>query len=138
MNAEMIRTQLGNKQAWEQRADGWWLVAPDLNVVVMAQTMIEAQARLVTITARPAPDGECRLVYHWDSAGELLHFVTMTREGRIESVAAICPAADWVEREVHDYFAVDFWGRGDLRPLVLRPADLPGLFHWNGREGEEA
>jgi Ni,Fe-hydrogenase III component G len=137
MDVESIRTRLGISQAWEKRDDGWWLVDPNLDVEGMARLMAEAEARLVTITARPAPDGECRLAYHWDLEGELLTFVTMTHEGSVPSIAAICPAADWIEREVHDYFATDFMGREDLRPLVLRSGDQAGLFHWNGHEGGE-
>jgi hypothetical protein len=135
MNAEMLRAQLGAAQSWEQRDDGWWLVAPTLDVTGMAQRLIEAEARLVTITARPAPDGECRLAYHWDVQGELLTLVTLTHEGSVRSIAPICPAADWIEREIHDYFAVDFIGREELPPLVLRSGDPPGLFHWNGHTG---
>jgi Ni,Fe-hydrogenase III component G len=137
MNVEMIRAQLSNEQPWEQRADGWWLVDSHLNVEGMAHLMVEAEARLITITARPAPGGECRLAYHWDLAGELLTLVTLTHEGTIHTIAALCPAADWIEREIHDYFAVDFVGRTDLLPLVLRPGDRPGLFLRNDREGGE-
>lgn len=135
MNAETLRAQLSAAQAWEQRDDGWWLIDSNLDVAGMAHRLVEAGARLVTITARPAPDGECRLAYHWDVQGELLIPVTLTHEGSVQSIAAICPAADWIEREIHDYFAVDFIGREDLPPLVLRPGDPPGLFHWNGHEG---
>jgi hypothetical protein len=104
----------------------------------MAALMVDQAARLVTITARPAPGGECRLAYHWDLTGQLLSLVTSTHDGVIPSIAAVCPAANWIEREIHDYFAVDFIGREDgLDPLVLRPGDLPGLFQWNGPEGGE-
>ena len=137
MEVDTIRNQLGTEQPWEKRADGWWLVDPKLDVERMARIMTEAEARLVTITARPAPEGECRLAYHWDLEGDMFTFVTMTHEGSVVSTAVICPAADWIEREIRDYFAVDFIGRGDSQPLVLRPDDPPGLFHWNGDEGGE-
>jgi hypothetical protein len=137
MNLETIRSHLGTKQPWQQRADGWWLVDPDLDVEPIAGLMIGEGARLVTITARPAGDGECRLGYHWDVGGRLFTFVTMTRGGSIPSIAVTCPAADWIERETHDYFAVNFTGREDLQPLVLRAGDRPGLFHWNGHQGGE-
>lgn len=137
MNIESLRIRLGTIQTWEKRDDGWWLVDPELKVEEMARLMVEIEARLVTITARPAPDGECRLAYHWDLAGELLTLVTSSHQGAIPSIAAICPAAGWIEREIHDYFALDFIGRTDLQPLVLRPQDPPGLFLWNGHKGED-
>jgi Ni,Fe-hydrogenase III component G len=135
MDLETLRTQLGHHQPWEKREDGWWLVDPRLDVQGMADLLVQAEARLVTITARPAPGGECRLAYHWDVQGELHTLVTTTHEGSVASIVAICPAADWIEREIHDYFAVDFLGRQDLRPLVLRPDDPPGLFHWDDERG---
>ena len=90
--------------------------------------MVAHQARFVTITAQPAAGRECRMEYHWDIEGQLLTFVTQTHEGSIASINSLCPAADWVEREVHDYFAVDFWGRKNIPPLMLRPDDRPGVF----------
>jgi len=139
MNIEQIPSRLGSKQIWEKHSDSWWLVDAGLDVRGMAQLMIEEmpeEARLVTITARPAPDGECRLAYHWDLAGQLLTLVTITHKGSIPSIAALCPAANWIEREIYDYFAVEFSGHQDLRPLVLRPGDAPGLFYANGANGQ--
>jgi len=137
MNAEIIRTQLGTQQPWEKRADGQWLVDPLLDVETMARLMVETEVRLVTITARPALNGECRLAYHWDLEGQLLTLVTSTHEGSVHSIATICPAADWIEREIHDYFAVDFIGRENPDPLILRPNDPPGLFQWDSNGGGE-
>lgn len=140
MDPDQIPAELGLTQAWEKRPTGWWLTAPDLDVERMADCLAAWGARFVTITARPVSGGEsrsahpthcrgeCRVDYHWDLAGQLLTFVTCTQAGRIASIAARCPAADWVEREVHDYFAVDFVGRAASEPLVLRPGDPPGVF----------
>lgn len=137
MNAEDIRERLASGRPWERRADGWWLEAPELDVEGMARLMVEAQGRLVTITGSRGAVEECRLLYHWDLDGELLTLATVTRRGSIPGIAALCPAADWIEREIHDYFAVSFSGREELRPLVLRPGDAPGLFNRNGGKGGE-
>jgi len=125
---DQIPAELGLPQAWEQEGACRRLVAPGLNVRQMAEYMLKLSARFVTITARPAPGGECRLDYHWDLDGQLLTFVTATHEGSIATISAICPGADWVEREVRDYFAVDFLGRESTDPLMLRPQDAPGVF----------
>jgi hypothetical protein len=134
MNFNSIPVELGLSQAWEKRADGLWLVAPDLDVEKLTAWMTAHQARFVTITAQPATGGECRMEYHWDMEGQLLTFVTQTHEGSIASIYALCPAADWAEREVHDYFAVDFGGRKDIPPLMLRSKDRPGIFINDGGE----
>ncbi len=132
MDFDSIPLELGLAQTWEKRADSLWITVPDLDVEKLAAWMAAHQARFVTITARPAAGRECRVEYHWDIEGQLLTFVTQTHEGSIASIHAICPAADWVEREVHDYFAVDFLGRADTPPLMLRPKDHPGVFSPDG------
>jgi hypothetical protein len=132
MDFEIIPAELGLARSWEKRADGLWLADPNLDVEKMAAILAAHQARFVTITARPAAGRECRLEYHWDIEGQLLTFVTQTHEGSIASLSMLCPAADWVEREVHDYFAVDFLGRKEIPPLMLRPDDRPGVFSADG------
>ncbi len=132
MDIENIPHELGLSQSWEKHEDGLWLAAQDLDVECMARWMSAHAGRFVTITARPAPGGECRLEYHWDIEGTLLTLVTQSHEGSISSISAVCPAADWVEREVHDYFAVDFIGRPNIPPLMLRPGDPPGVFSPDG------
>jgi NADH:ubiquinone oxidoreductase subunit C len=38
----------------------------------------------------------------------------------------ICEAADWIEREVHEGFGINFTGR-EYEPLLLREGDTPGM-----------
>jgi NADH:ubiquinone oxidoreductase subunit C len=52
------------------------------------------------------------------------------------SIAGIWPAADWIERDIHDYYGIRFSGRETLTPLILRNGDPPGLFYWNGTKTE--
>ncbi len=134
MDFNTIPMELGLTQPWEKRTDGLWLAEPNLNVEKLAEWMAAHQARFVTITARPAAGRECRMEYHWDLDGQLLTFVTQTHESSIASISRLCPAADWVEREVHDYFAVDFLGRAETPPLMLRPKDQPGVFMDGGQK----
>ena len=49
------------------------------------------------------------------------------------SITDICAGADWTEREIYEYFAVEFTGRDNNKPLMLRPGLEPGL---NRREGK--
>lgn len=141
MDLEEIRECLGNIKAWVRRSEAWWLENPNLDVEGMARLMVETGARLATVTASRAPEGEFRMIYHWDLQGQLLNFITVTRQASLPSIARICPAADWIEREIHDYFAVNFAGR-ELPPLVLSGQDPPGIFSWNfqwkGKEGGHA
>ncbi len=81
---------------------------------------------------RDAEQGTVLMSYHWDLDGRLLSIETPTQEGRIGSIRDRCQAADWIEREIHDCFAVEFEGR-DLEPLLLRPGQAPGV----GLRGED-
>ncbi len=133
MNAEEVRAYIGVQDPWDKRQDGLWLETTDLDVSKMAEVMADAEARFITITARPADSG-CRLAYHWDLNGQLLTFITYVNNGEIASIYPVCEAADWIEREIHDYYAVRFTGRPDLACLVLRSDQKPGMFHWDKEE----
>ena len=141
MDLEEIRERLDNKEAWVNKSEAWWLETPSLDVEKMARLMVETGARLVTVTAARDREDEFRVIYHWDFQGRLLNFVTITHQATLPSITSICPAADWIEREIHDYFAVNFAGR-ELPPLVLSEQDRPGIFSWNfqwkGEEGGHA
>lgn len=134
LELEQICNALDLPPVWEKRADGFWLEATELDVQKMAHVLGFASARLVTITATPDADAECRVAYHWDIDGTLVTLLALTHAQSIASIAAICPAADWIEREIHDYFAINFTGRADLPPLVLRDGDHAGLWKWRGAQ----
>ena len=124
---ENILNSMGTGKSWVEKPEGRWLEEPALDVEKMAVVMVEAGARLVTVSASSLDTGEFRLIYHWDLEGSLMNCVTLTREGAVPGIAGICPAADWIEREIHDYYAVNFSGR-DLPPLMLGGQDPPGTF----------
>lgn len=128
-------SKLGIQQEPEKQRGSYWMTIPNSDIVSAASVMMEFGARLVTMTAQQIPgEKECDLEYHWDVEGNLYTFKTKTQEYKLDSLIGICPAADWAEREIHDYFAVVFEGRESLEPLMLRKSDPPGLFHSNGKE----
>jgi NADH:ubiquinone oxidoreductase subunit C len=59
--------------------------------------------------------------------GKLLSFVCGTVARQIPTIADLCPAADWVERETHEYFSVEFTGRESTKPLMTRAGDPLGI-----------
>jgi len=98
-----------------------------LNVRDLAKTMNALHARFVTITAYQLPGEEgLRLEYHWDLDGQLLGFPFLLAGKSIDSIYDLCEAADWIEREIHEGFALDFLGR-EYEPLLLRQGDKPGV-----------
>jgi len=127
MTPETIAENLGVQTPPEHRADGDWVEVPDLDVRAMTRLMVGEEHRLVTFTVVPH-DGRLRFIYHWDLDGVLLNISTWTAGSAIASIADICPAADWAEREARDFFGVEFLGRAETPPLMLRDVDEPGFF----------
>jgi hypothetical protein len=89
--------------------------------------MLKVGARFIAITAVERPDKEIRLDYQWDLEGQLLSGVFATTAQSIQTIADLTPAADWVERETHEYFSVEFSGREHTRPLMTRAGDPLGI-----------
>jgi len=85
------------------------------------------RARFITITAYQENGSDTlRLEYHWDIAGRLLGFTFPLAAKSIDSIYDLCEAVDWIEREVHEGFAVDFTGRV-YEPLLLREGNTCGV-----------
>jgi hypothetical protein len=117
---------LGTGWAWNNGS--WWLTPTEpLDVRATTETMRTLGARFLCMTATERADKEIRLDYQWDLDGKLLSFVTATSLNRIATIADLCPAADWVERETHEYFAVEFTGRKHTQPLMTRAGDPIGI-----------
>ena len=128
MNSSEIQPETLNPAGpWKEEGGVFWLEYSDLNVREVAGAMNALGARFVTITAYQLPKDEgFRLEYHWDLCGRLLGFVFQPDGNSIESVYDLCEAVDWIEREVHEGFAIEFLGRG-YEPLLLRSGDKPGV-----------
>ncbi len=126
MTAAALRDRIGGD--WDERADGWWVTVDGAHVRGVAVACLEAGARFSALLACPEGTGAVRLSWHWDLAGTLLSICAAFDPGMpAPSVADLCPAADWAERETQDYYAVTFDGRGSTPPLVLRAGDKRGI-----------
>jgi hypothetical protein len=104
-----------------------WLAMSDLNVRQMTQSLLDKGARFITITTYELPgnEGSC-LEYVWDLEGQLFGFSLHVTDRAVPSIFDLCEAADWIEREVHEEYAIDFTGR-TYEPLLLRDGDKPGV-----------
>jgi hypothetical protein len=124
---ESIPEKLGINEPWTEKGGVHWLATGSLNVRDLAKTMNACNARFITITAYQLPSDEgLRLEYHWDLDGQLLGFPFLLAGNSIASIYDLCEAVDWIEREIHEGFAVDFLGR-EYEPLLLRQGDKPGV-----------
>jgi NADH:ubiquinone oxidoreductase subunit C len=124
---ETISEMLGVAEQWNESRGTHWLNPGSLSVRRIATAMNEAHARFVTITAYQLPGTEgFRLEYHWDLNGRLLGLPFTIAGSAMESIFDLCEAADWIEREIHEEYAIDFTGRV-YEPLLLRQGDIPGV-----------
>lgn len=117
-----------------QAADGLWLDTPDLDVIRMAALANDLGMRLSTMTGIAVEEGETQLIYHFVSGSLVLNVRVQTQRNSIPSIAAIMPAANWIEREIHDLYGVEFLGHPHLERFI-RPPELPvGFFREKGGE----
>jgi len=124
---DSIAVLLGVPGPWKEEGGAHWLDPSGRSVREVAAAMNACGARFVTITAYQLPgDTGMRLEYHWDLGGQLLGFPFVLASPTIESIYDLCEAADWIEREVHEGFAIDFTGR-EYEPLLLRAGATMGV-----------
>ena len=79
-------------------------------------------ARFQTASGVDTPSG-FEIVYHWafDRLGLVVSVRTLLprEEPEIESIAPICRAAEWIEREMWELLGVRFRNHPDMRHLLL-------------------
>lgn len=115
------------EQNWTEKGGVFWTKHEDLSVREVAKAMRDVSARFITITAYElSKDAGFRLEYHWDANGHLLGFPFQITGNSIDSIYDICEAANWIEREIHEEYAIDFNGRA-YQPLLLREGQTPGV-----------
>ncbi len=90
----------------------------------------EKKCRLSIATGIDTREG-LEIIYHFtlDEAGTYYNIKTVIPKDdlQIKSLATFLPAANWIEREIHELLGVDFVGHPNLKPLLTAetwPADL--------------
>ena len=83
---------------------------------------VDLGARLQTASGVDAPRA-IEILYHWafDSLGLVVTVRTHVDRDQpeIASITPICPAAEWIEREMWELLGINFTDHPDLRHLVL-------------------
>jgi Ni,Fe-hydrogenase III component G len=104
-----------------------WFTTGSLKLRELVPVLNRVGARFVTITANELPmnQGFC-LEYLWDLNGQLVGFPFYPSSKALPSIYDICEAADWIEREIHEEYSIDFAGRM-YEPLLLRDNDQIGV-----------
>ena len=134
MNGELVNqlNQLPGAGQVQNRPDGLWMESPELNVLALAELMKTLEARLTTISAISLENGETEIIYHFAMGGQAINVKTLTKENAIPSIAVIIKAANWIERENHDLYGVNFTGHPNLKRLIRPHQVSDGFFRQPG------
>jgi NADH:ubiquinone oxidoreductase subunit C len=139
MNFELENqlNQLPGAEPVQNRPDGLWMEAAELNVLALAELMKNIEARLTTISAISIENGETEIVYHFAIGGQAVNVKTRTKANAIPSISKVFKAANWAERENFDLFGVNFSGHPNLNRLIRPPQLAAGFFRQpGGAEGK--
>ena len=105
-------------------------VDPARTVEVAGSMFAAKNCRLATATGLDVRDG-VDVLYHWcfEPEGVVITLKVLARrpELTVDSVATVIPAANWIEREIHDLLGANFRGHPDMRRLVLDDTWPEGL-----------
>jgi NADH:ubiquinone oxidoreductase subunit C len=124
---ETVQQKLGSPEPGQEIRGAYWFNPGAKSVREVAQAMNELGARFITITAYQLPGAEgFRLEYHWDLQGQLLGIPFQIAGNTIDSIFDLSEAVDWIEREIHEEYAIEFAGRA-YEPLLLRKEDAIGV-----------
>ncbi|GAP13652.1 NADH:ubiquinone oxidoreductase 27 kD subunit [Longilinea arvoryzae] len=115
-----------------QRRDGWWMTAPDLDVLEMARKMKEWKARFSTMTGAMISENETAVIYHFCLDCQAYNLKVYTKGNSLPSISNILPAADWIEREIQDLYRVQFKDHPHPERLIRSLQTEPGLFREPG------
>jgi NADH-quinone oxidoreductase subunit C len=83
----------------------------------------DVEARFVIATGIDG-EGCFEVLYHYsyDQTGCMITvkaFIRDREQPKIQSIAPFLPGAEWIEREIHDLFGIEFPGHPDMRRLIL-------------------
>ncbi len=120
-----IRDTLGDRllRFEDKSADRVFIeVSPDDVPETSRVLFKDLQARFQIATGIDTP-AAIEVLYHWalDRMGCVVTVRTRVdrQQPEIESIASLCPAAEWIEREIWELLGVRFRNHPDLRHLLL-------------------
>lgn len=97
-------------------------ISPQGLLVATRLMLDDLGARFQIATGADRPDA-IEVLYHWalDGLACVVTFRTVVDRAQpeIESIAPLCPAAEWVEREMWELLGIHFRNHPDLRHLLL-------------------
>ena len=106
-------------------------IDPARTVEVAERMLAMEGSRFATATGIDVRDG-IDVLYHWcfEPAGVVVTLKALASRPKLEldSTANALPAANWIEREIHDLLGVNFRNHPDMRRLVLDDSWPEGVY----------
>ena len=99
--------QLQGGGAIQNHQDELWMDLAEVNILALVALMKNLEARLTTISAISIENNETELIYHFAVGGQAVNVKTRTQANAIPSITTVFKAANWIERENHDFFGVN-------------------------------
>ena len=129
-----ILARLGDMVTRVERCDarrGMARIEPDRVLDAARAVMTIPGWRFITATGLDVRDG-IDVLYHWafEPAGVIVTLKALAERPEItlDSLGAILPAANWIEREMHDLLGANFRGHPDMRRLILDDSWPEGVY----------
>ncbi len=110
-------------------------IDPTRTVEVAEKMLAMEGSRLATATGIDVRDG-IDVLYHWcierppDPSGVVVTLKALAAgpDLTIDSIANVTPAANWIEREMHDLLGANFRNHPDMRRLLLDDSWPKGVY----------
>jgi len=136
-----IQSQLGDQILAVQRKSNqriYIIITPQSLETASKLMLDEFGARLQIATG--VDNGEAfEVLYHWalDQEGIVITLrIPLDYDSpELSSIALMCPAAEWIEREMWELLGIDFKGHPDLRHLLLADDWPEGNYPMRHKQG---
>lgn len=129
---ERIREKFPDLKLDISRKKMWYLSVPKEKIIEVADFFFnKLNCRFSTASAVDLPIG-FEMIYHfcYDKNGLVISLkVLVSKENpTISSLTTLFPAAEWIEREIHELFGIEFIGLEKSRHLLL-PENTPFTYN---------
>ena len=123
---EQIKTRFKNKiLAVKEKTDGriYLDISPEDIREIASAVYNDFKLRLITASGTDSRS-QIEIIYHFadDPGGDVISFRVLLKNKKdlaIASLAPVCRAAEWIEREMHELLGVNFIGHPKLKHLLL-------------------
>jgi len=129
MNSEELRNKLSEikdklTKTEEPIDNRLYLYCESENACAVNKFLFEEVPLRFVISTGIDSDDCFEIIYHYsyDETGcvvNLKAFIRDRENPEIESIAPFLPAAEWIEREMHDLLGIEFKNHPDMRRLIL-------------------